>query len=246
MSVETNLLVRRLVARVLFGTFTKPMLKRRDIAYKWLSGQGIEIGALHNPLPTPSEAQVKYVDVKCNSELQQVFPEVTNTDMVDIDLIDDGETLSTIVDKSQDFVIANHVLEHCVNPIGALQTWLRVLKNGGVAYIAVPDKRFTFDYQRPVTTWEHLSDDFNGNAEKSQKVHYTDWLSNVVMLTGEEFNCALRDALKNQPNIHFHTWTSKSLQSFFASCQIELSFPFVIVDFVRNGIELIVIVKKTV
>ena len=34
--------------------------------------------------------------------------------------MDDGERLATIADATQDFVIANHFLEHCQDPLGAL------------------------------------------------------------------------------------------------------------------------------
>ena len=61
------------------------------------------------------------------------------------------ESLATIPDGSQDFVIADHFIEHCQDPISALTIHFRVLKTGGILYMAVPDKRFTFDKDRPVT-----------------------------------------------------------------------------------------------
>ena len=39
---------------------------------------------------------------------------------VPVGCIDDGERLGKIADASQDFVIANHFLEHCQDPILAL------------------------------------------------------------------------------------------------------------------------------
>lgn len=244
MNRKTMLLVRKIIARVIFGAITGYTRKRKKIAYNWLSGHGIEIGALHNPLPTLSIAKVTYIDIMSNKELRQNFPELSNKNLVHVDLIDNGESLSLIDNESQDFVIANHVLEHCANPIGALQAWLRILKNGGVAYIAVPDKRLTFDYKRPTTTWRHFSEDFNGDAENSKKTHYIDWLKNVTMISENEFEAALLNFLKDQPNIHFHTWTKKSIRNFFKRCQFDLMFPFSVCEFVRNGNELITIIKK--
>ncbi len=81
------------------------------------------------------------------------YPELIGQPLQAPDMIDDGETLSTIDSASQDFVIANHFLEHCENPIQTLRNFLRVLKDGGILYMAVPDKRFTFDVDRPVTTY---------------------------------------------------------------------------------------------
>ena len=62
--------------------------------------------------------------------------------------------------RIQDFVIANQVLEHFQNPLLALQNMLRVLKPGGVLYLSLPDKRFSFDVDRPVTTVEHVLRDY--------------------------------------------------------------------------------------
>ncbi len=64
-------------------------------------------------------------------------------------MIDDGEHLASIGDESVDFVVANHFIEHCRDPIGALTTLLRVVRPGGVVFMAVPDKRQTFDRARP-------------------------------------------------------------------------------------------------
>lgn len=46
------------------------------------------------------------------------------------DIVDDGECLSKVGDFSQDFVIANHVLEHFEDPIKGFRNMLRVLKHG--------------------------------------------------------------------------------------------------------------------
>jgi len=239
------LLARKIIARLIFGAIPGYTRKRKKMAQKWLSGDGIEIGALHNPLPTPSASNVTYVDIMNNEALLHRYPEMKGKDLVQVDLVDDGESLLSINDMSQDFVIANHILEHCVNPIGALQAWLRVLRFGGIAYIAVPDKRFTFDYQRATTNWRHLADDFNGAAEDSKNSHYIDWTKNVMNVPEVDIEGALANLLQQQPNIHFHTWTANSLNDFFKKCQFDLVFPFSICDFDRNGSELITVLKKT-
>ena len=68
--------------------------------------------------------------------------------------MDDAERLASLGDASQDFVVANHFLEHTEDPIGTMENVLRVIKPGGIAYLAVPDKRFTFDVSRDVTQIE--------------------------------------------------------------------------------------------
>src|SRR5262249_28614265 len=127
-------------------------IDRETIADQYIRGQGIEIGALHMPLRVPRSAKVKYVDRFSADGLRAHYPELNDEDIVQVDIVTDGERLEAIADATQDFVIANHFIEHCQNPIGALLNMFRVLKLGGVLYLAIPDKRCSFDADRPSTT----------------------------------------------------------------------------------------------
>jgi len=53
-----------------------------------------------------------------------------------------------------DFVFSSHSLEHLVDPVGALQHWMRALKPGGVlfVYLPHPDMR----YWNPTRNRKHL------------------------------------------------------------------------------------------
>ncbi|HOK40462.1 MAG TPA: hypothetical protein PLD27_05420 [bacterium] len=133
----------------------------QDIAYQqkvffsyfYLKGEGIEIGTLHNPLKVNKEiCSVKYIDKKNVNELIKNYPEINHSDLAKVDIIDDGEYLSEILDESQDFIIASHFLEHCKNPILTIKAHLKKLKKNGILYYVVPDKRYTFDKNRKLTT----------------------------------------------------------------------------------------------
>jgi SAM-dependent methyltransferase len=142
----------------------------------YLRGEGIKIGALHNPLLLPQSAKIKYVDRMSLPDLRKQYPELGSKELVDVDILDDGELLATIKDSTQDFVIANQFLEHCQNPIGAIRNMLRVLKEGGVLYLSIPDKRYSFDADRPVTSIEHLLKDYQEGPEWSKKQHFEEWI----------------------------------------------------------------------
>ena len=144
---------------------------RRNIASQYLSGEGIEVGALHAPLEVPPGVKVHYVDRMPVSELRKQYPELAAVNVVEADIVDNGETLSSIADNSWDFVIANHMIEHCQNPIGTLENFLRVLKPGGLVYMGVPDKRYTFDIDRPLTSLDHLIRDYKEGPEWSKLGH---------------------------------------------------------------------------
>ena len=123
----------------------------------------------------PSGAHVKYIDRKTVKALRQEYPELRAFPLVRVDIVDDGKKLEKIKSESQDFLIANHFLEHCENPIGAIESFLRVLKKGGILYMAIPDKRFTFDINRPITKLKHLLKDYTGGVASSREEHYREW-----------------------------------------------------------------------
>jgi len=131
------------------------------MASHFLRGEGLEIGALHSPLPVPGSCRVRYVDRYDLDGLRREYPPLANVPLVPVDVIDDGEKLETIAAESQDFVISSHFLEHTQDPIGTIRRHLRVIRPGGILFVAVPDKRFlSFDQKRPVTTLEHLYRDY--------------------------------------------------------------------------------------
>ena len=245
MNRRINLEFRKIAAKLIYGTIWGNGWKRKRVAAAWLSGNGIEIGALHNPLPVPAAVRVTYLDRMNNTELLRQYPELSERILVSVDIIDDGETLPTIADGSQDFIIANHFLEHCEDPIGALQAWLRVLKTGGIAYVAVPDKRFTFDFRRNTTDWAHVYRDYRIGPERSRKRHYMDWTKYVMAVGDGDADAACAHIEQMCYSIHFHAWSAKSLNDFFISCRKVLDFPFSMLDFIPNGGEVIVVLKKT-
>ena len=111
-------------------------LIRENIADLYLQGQGIEIGALHHLLTAPKDVKVLYVDRMSVADLRKQYPELNDLPLVEADILADGEDLKTIADNTQDFVIANHFIEHCQYTNGTIQNMLRVLKLGGVLYSA--------------------------------------------------------------------------------------------------------------
>ena len=129
-----------------------------------MKGDGIEVGPLHSPLKVPRSARVTFVDRMPVAQLREQYPELKNVKLVEPDVVDDGEKLKKFEDSSQDFIIANHFLEHCQDPIGAFEGFLRVLKEGGILYLALPDMRSTFDKDREVSAFDHLLRDYREGA----------------------------------------------------------------------------------
>lgn len=86
--------------------------------------------------------------------------------------IAEGGDLSQIENANYQFVLSCHSLEHIANPLKALQEWNRVLALGGSLVLILPNKEFTFDKQRPITTMEHLKSDFDNNVNETDATHF--------------------------------------------------------------------------
>lgn len=69
-----------------------------------------------------------------------------------------------------DFCIASHVIEHIPNPIEFYQQASILLKNDGALIMAVPDKRYCFDFFRPPsTTGEMLETHFKEGSRHHRR-----------------------------------------------------------------------------
>ncbi len=228
--------------------------KRYLIARKYLRGHGVEIGALHNPLRVGEGVQVDYVDRLTQERLQVEYPEMKDFHhrFVRVDIVDDGEVLGSLSDGSLDFVIANHMLEHCENPLGTMRNHLNKLARGGILYYAIPDKSRTFDRDRPLTTFDHLvQDDVNGPND-SRESHYQEFVECAAPYTwlGEKVKdrhsamAVAKELMDSGYSIHFHVWNAASLFAFLHSANGYLDDRFVVEQVGRNGSETIAVLKK--
>jgi predicted SAM-dependent methyltransferase len=219
---------------------------RLTIADRYLRGAGLEIGALQDPLRVPHGVEVQYVDIATTEELRKLYPNKRARHLVDVDIVDDGERLGTVADATQDFVIANHFLEHCEDPIGTLRNLLRVVRPGGVVYLSVPDKRFTFDQARPVTTLDHVLRDHEQGPEQSRDQHYEEAVQNAI---GQQGPVAVAERVRElkaqQYRIHFHCWTQLEFMELLTALQRRPGFPAFAVDhFARNEAELLMVLRR--
>ena len=131
---------------------------------------GIEIGALMRPIVTHEMGSIRYVDVATTEELKLKYTDDPNVDIdeiVDVDYIwGDSKLADLMKDASFDYVIASHVVEHVPDFIGWLYEIHEILKTGGILSLAIPDKRYCFDYNRPLTTMGEILDSFLRQSRK--------------------------------------------------------------------------------
>ncbi|MBT8115037.1 MAG: class I SAM-dependent methyltransferase [Arenicella sp.] len=154
---------------------------KSQISIDYLTGKGLELGALNNPLPVDSDkAHVHYADRLPKADALRLFPELEDIadSLIEPDLLIDfdTDTLQCVKDGDYDFVIANHVIEHLVNPLQFLKNVCDHLKPGGLFFLTVPDRDFTFDKHRALTSEQHLFGEYRRGVKKLSNAHIRDFL----------------------------------------------------------------------
>jgi predicted SAM-dependent methyltransferase len=203
-------------------------VNRERLAYIYIRGEGLELGALNNPLPVSPQTKVRYVDFAPAEDVAEQFPgHAVKTP----DIIDDAVTLSSVQDCSQDFVIACHILEHLEDPIGAIKTWFRVLRPGGLLFMSIPDRRFTFDFYRKVTPLSHLLSDNEHGPAWSREAHLKEMeeeYRRTYDVQDKELLTKLIDwHREGRGHTHFHVWTQvEMLEMILALRRSDISFDF--------------------
>ncbi|CAN5540919.1 hypothetical protein BH18VER1_BH18VER1_18210 [soil metagenome] len=222
-------------------------LQRKEIAARYLVGNGIEVGAGNRPFPLQETVRVSYGDIRDLASVERYF----DSRDVKVGSSIDAQTFAGIETDSLDFVISAHVIEHLWDPIGSIVNAIRVLRAGGVHLLAVPDLRHTFDRLRPETTVEHSLRDYADGGSSTCQQAYEEHLRYVhPELTGEHYPDAEieRQAIENvkrwpEFDIHFHAWTREAFEALLAAAQSYS--PFVVEETVSAGNENIFVLRKT-
>jgi SAM-dependent methyltransferase len=114
---------------------------------------GLEIGALASPIVQPADGRIIYVDHVDTKTLKDKYrhdPSVDSSKIVDVGAVWGAHTLQECLGSGRkvDYVVASHVIEHVPDLITWLAEIRAILKPGGSLRLAIPDRRYTFDYLR--------------------------------------------------------------------------------------------------
>ncbi len=219
--------------------------RRRRLSKRYLLGSGLEIGALHRPLAVARGVKVTYVDRMDVAGLRAHYPELGDAQLVHVDAIDNGEALAGQRDASADFVIANHFLEHSEDPIGTIESHLRVIRPGGVLYLAVPDRRRTFDSDREPTPLDHVIRDHREGPAWSRTLHQREWAELVEKVPPGELEDRVRWLEEHDYSIHFHVWGREDFRALLEHARDVQGLPFTLEELVQNDHEFIAILRRT-
>ena len=228
------------VKRLVQQRFLKPKVKKISSIGLYLKyfndKKGIEIGG---PSPIFSKEIPIYSAIDsldgCNFSNQTVWEGKINEgnnynyfkDKKGTQFICEASNLKDVPDEKYDFLLASHCLEHCANTFKTVNEWLRVIKKGGAILLILPDRRFTFDNQRPVTSFGHLKSDFEKSVDETDLTH----LDEIVALhdlkmdpaagTSEQFKTRSLDNLNNRC-LHHHVFDFDLLKEIYAHHHIKV------------------------
>jgi len=185
-------------------------IENRVIA-RYLSGRGVEIGALWKKFPVSRSAKVWYVDRGKADYLEHHYREA-GPHYVLPDVVADAARLP-FADSSLHFIVASHLIEHMPNPLAVLHHWYNVLAPAGVLLLKIPDKRYTFDIKRERTPLEHLVAEYSNPGSFDKRAHYQDWAENVLNLPrgSEECEREVERLMAMDYSIHYHTWIKEDI-----------------------------------
>jgi predicted SAM-dependent methyltransferase len=219
---------------------------------------GAEIGPLDKPVVAKSAGQVIYIDHVDTDALRAKYADdpMVDTGKLHVDAIWGAMTLHEAIAQYSrteegafaadgcNYVIASHVIEHVPDMVSWLQEVHAVLKPDGQLRLAVPDRRFTFDYLRQPTG---LAAVVNAYARKDRvpNTHsILDFMLNMAPVdcaaawrgeveaeklqrraTFEGAMAVVRDAIQNGTYHDVHCWVFT-----------PASFGQLCVDLVQNGL----------
>jgi len=158
--------------------------------------------------------------------------------------VGEASNLEFIRDSSYDFVLSSHCIEHLSNPIQGLSEWIRTLKQDGLLVLVAPHKDGTFDHRRPVTSLEHLIQDFDNQVDEGDLTHLEEILKLHDLskdLGADDFQSFQERSERNRENrcLHHHVFDTRLLVELvnYMELQIldvELFLPYHIVIISRK------------
>lgn len=189
---------------------------------------GVEIGPSFRPIAPRSEGfRVDVIDHLSQADLKAKYKDhgVPIDKIEHVDHVWNGSSYADLIGRRNSFewVIASHVIEHTPDLIGFIKSCDELLTDTGVIALAIPDKRFCFDYFRARTSLGAVID-ANVHGYTNQTLgSVADFCLNACDLDGKsswhalndgtlkfshDLNATkgLMDAVKNGSYVDVHRW----------------------------------------
>jgi hypothetical protein len=130
----------------------------------------LEISPLSRPILDPNHPNSRYLDIFSREELKKQYETdhtINKDEIVEVHYVDKGNNYHELVGTDRfELILASHVIEHVPNLLKWLNGLALILRDNGVIKLAIPDKRYCFDYLRRQTS---ISDIVGAYLENRQK-----------------------------------------------------------------------------
>jgi len=213
----------------------------------------VESGALNGPTFRPGQRDIRFIDYADRNQLIKETadnPGVRPEEIVHVDYAVPHTNYIEAIDDRFDLAIANHVIEH----IPDIANWFinvhGILDDGGLFFLSVPDRRYTFDYLRKETTivdvvrarsesytkptvsmlFEHYYLRRPLSAEQCWNGDYKDIVTQPGMAIGEALSHAFR-AAEAYTSTHCHIFNAASFENLLREMRDLGYAPFDLVEF---------------
>ncbi len=139
----------------------------------------------------------------------------------------EASNLAGVKDEQYDFLLASHCLEHCANVLKTVKEWLRVIKKGGGILLVLPARDNNFDHNRPITSFEHLLEDYKNNIDETDLTHMEQILElhdlsrDIPAGTKEQFRVRSQNNFENRC-LHHHVFDIELLKKIYSYFDITI------------------------
>lgn len=214
-----------------------------------LRGVGMEVGAATRPTVADGDSgvEMKYLDFYSTEQLQAHVAKNGGDpkSVVPIEFVAAGEDYRNCVNRRFDFIIANHVMEHIIDPVAWLKMLSELLNPGGHLLLTLPDKKGSFDHYRDDTSVAHLLADFFSDAPLEEKarlhaaetyLYYDRAYIKRTATVDDIFDIGRLKNEKHHPGVHCHVFQGETfLQRIMKPLLYTQVLDYTLVDFVERS-----------
>lgn len=201
---------------------------------------GLEIGPSFAPIcPKSAGYKVETIDRLSQDDLRKKYASHgVNIDAIEpVDYVWTGQSYRELTGKKFGWIIASHVIEHTPDLIGFLNSCDEVLEPDGVLSLAIPDKRYCFDYLREQSSLASVIDARGRTVHSPGSV--ADFFLKVCALKSGGWDGATTETLRyiHKPERAIFAMNSaRRLLDIHAWCFTPSSFRAMITDLRRLGL----------
>lgn len=179
---------------------TKKLLTEDEL--NLLSGKGIDIGCGNDPITGECQKfDIEDGDANCIT-----------------DFIND--------ERSYDYVVSIHSLEHMFNPEKTLKDWWSLVKPNGIMMIVVPDEDlYEQGYWPSLFNWDHKATFTLSKQQSHSSVSYNLYDLVNILNDAQIISLRLQDNLYNRKRYTHKIWP-RAIASFFSRVRYKLYVDF--------------------